>query len=169
MQVRVSTSNTRGYKFAKAARQGKEPTMQFENTLTINASADQVFAYLAQPENLPRWNYALDTTEQTSPGPIGVGTTYRQTRHLPRPAEENFRVIEYEPPSLLTIDGDFGPFTGTSTYRLTAVDQHTTQLVNSFHLSATGAAKAVAAVAGPQVKHAVAENLDVLKSILETQ
>jgi uncharacterized protein YndB with AHSA1/START domain len=71
--------------------------MQFENTLTINAPADEVFAYLAQPENLPRWNYALDRTEQTSPGPIGVGTTYRQTRTLPRPAEEHFRITEYNP------------------------------------------------------------------------
>jgi hypothetical protein len=98
-----------------------------------------------------------------------VGTTYRQTRHLPRRAEEHFRVTEYEPPNLLTIDGDFGPFTGTSTYRLTAVDQHTTELANNFHLTATGAAKALAVVAGPQVKHAVAKNLDVLKEILETR
>lgn len=143
--------------------------MQFENTLTINAPADRVFEYLAQPENLPHWNYALDTTEQTSPGSIGVGTTYRQTRHIPHPAEEHFRVTEYEPPSLLTIDGDFGPFTGTSTYRLSAVDQRTTELVNSFHLTASGAAKALSAVAGPQIKHAVAKNLEVLKEILETR
>ncbi|MFD9595533.1 SRPBCC family protein [Kitasatospora sp. NPDC059973] len=143
--------------------------MQFENTLTINAPADQVFAYLAQPENLPRWNYALDTTEQTSPGPIGVGTTYRQTRTLPRPAEEHFRITDYDPPNLLTVDGDFGPFSGTATYRLTAADQHTTRLVNTVHLTASGALKAVAALAGPQVKHAVAKNLDVLKATLEAR
>ncbi|MGX1668790.1 SRPBCC family protein [Streptomyces sp. NPDC055400] len=72
--------------------------MQFENTLTINAPAGEVFAYLAPPENPPRWNYALDRTEQTSPGPVGVGTAYLQTRTLPRPAEEHFRVTEYAPP-----------------------------------------------------------------------
>ena len=44
--------------------------MQFDNTLTINAPVGEVFAYLARPENLPRWNYALDRTEQTSPGPF---------------------------------------------------------------------------------------------------
>ncbi|MEU9048247.1 MULTISPECIES: SRPBCC family protein [unclassified Kitasatospora] len=43
--------------------------MQFDNTLTINAPISEVFAYLARPENLPRWNYALDRTEQTSPLP----------------------------------------------------------------------------------------------------
>lgn len=143
--------------------------MQFDNTLTINAPADEVFAYLARPQNLPHWNYALDHTEQTSPGPIGVGTTYRQTRTLPRPAEEHFRITEYDPPNLLTMDGDFGPFTGAATYRLTPLDQHTTRLVNTFHLTATGALKAVATIAGPQVKHAVAKNLNVLKNILETR
>ncbi|MBD0689600.1 SRPBCC family protein [Streptomyces sp. CBMA123] len=143
--------------------------MQFENTLTIHAPADEVFAYLARPENLPRWNYALDTTERTSPGPIGVGSTYRQTRTLPRPAEEHFRITEYDPPSLLTAEGDFGPLTGTTTYRLTPFDQHTTRLVNTVHLTASGALKAVAALAGPRVKHAVAKNLDVLRDILETR
>lgn len=143
--------------------------MRFDNTLTINAPVGEVFAYLARPENLPRWNYALDHTEQTSPGPIGVGSTYRQTRTIPRPAEEHFRITEYDPPNLLTIDGDFGPFTGTATYRLTPLDQHTTRLVNTVHLTAPGALKAITAITGPRVKHAVAKNLDVLKNILETR
>ncbi|WP_186382938.1 SRPBCC family protein, partial [Amycolatopsis rhizosphaerae] len=123
-------------------------TMQFDNTLTINAPVSEVFAYLAHPENLPRWNYALDHTEQTSPGPIGVGSTYRQTRTLPRPAEEHFRITEYDPPNLLTAKGDFGPFAGTTTYRLTSLDQYATRLVNTIHLTASGAFKAVAAIAG---------------------
>ncbi|MBD0669726.1 SRPBCC family protein [Streptomyces sp. CBMA156] len=143
--------------------------MRFENTLTIHAPADEVFAHLARPENLPRWNHALDRTEQTSPGPIGVGSTYRQTRTLPRPAEEHFRITEYDPPNLLTAEGDFGPLTGTTTYRLTPLDRHTTRLLNTVHLTASGALKAVAAVAGPRIKRAVAKNLDVLKDILETR
>ncbi|MGW7449206.1 SRPBCC family protein [Kitasatospora sp. NPDC054795] len=98
-----------------------------------------------------------------------ITCVYRQTRHLPRPAEEHFRVTEYDPPSLLTVDGDFGPFSGIATYRLTAIDQRTTRLVNSFHLTASGAAKVVAALAGSQIKRAVAKNLDVLKNLLETR
>ncbi|MFD8706595.1 SRPBCC family protein [Kitasatospora sp. NPDC059648] len=143
--------------------------MRFENTLTIDAPADEVFAYLARPENLPRWNYALDRTEQTSPGPIGIGTTYRQSRTLPRPAEEHFRITAYDPPNLLTADRDFGPFTGTTTYRLTPLDPRTTRLVNTVHLTAPGALRAIAAITGPRVKHAVAKNLDVLKDILEAR
>ncbi|WP_162002703.1 SRPBCC family protein [Streptomyces sp. CB01881] len=143
--------------------------MRFENTLTVDAPVGEVFAYLARPENPPRWNHALDTTEQTSRGPIGVGSTYRQTRTIPRPAEEHFRVVEHDPPNLLTMDGDFGPFSGTATYRLTPLDDHTTRLVNTCRLTAPGALKAVAAIAGPRIKHAVAKNLDALKNILETR
>ncbi|MFD7908541.1 hypothetical protein ACFV4G_40660 [Kitasatospora sp. NPDC059747] len=40
---------------------------------------------------------------------------------------------------------------------------------NTAHLTAPGALKAVAAIAGPRVKRAVAKNLDVLKGILETR
>jgi uncharacterized protein YndB with AHSA1/START domain len=143
--------------------------MRFDNALTINAPVGEVFVYLARSENLPRWNYALDHTEQTSPGPIGVGTTYRQTRTIPRPTEEHFRITAYDPPNLLTMDGNFGPFTGTASYQLTPLDQHATRLVNTFHVTALGALKAIAAIAGPRVKHAVAKNLNVLKDILETR
>jgi uncharacterized protein YndB with AHSA1/START domain len=141
--------------------------MRFDNTLTVNAPIADVFAYLARPEHLPRWNYALSHTEQTSPGPIGVGTTYRQTRTIPRPATEHFRIIEFDPPNLLAMDGDFGPLTGTASYRLTRLDEHTTRLVNTFRLTAPGALKAIAPIAGSNVKHAVAKNLSVLKQILE--
>ncbi|MFE7529296.1 SRPBCC family protein [Kitasatospora sp. NPDC057542] len=59
--------------------------MQLENTLTISAPADEVFAYLARPENLPRWNYALDRTEQTSRDRSG------SERRTARPARSRAR------------------------------------------------------------------------------
>ncbi len=47
----------------------------FENTVTIQRPAEDVFAFLADFENIPRWNYAIAATKKTSPGPVGVGTT----------------------------------------------------------------------------------------------
>jgi hypothetical protein len=143
--------------------------MDFDNTLLIDAPIREVFGYLARLENLPEWNYALRRTEQTSPGPVGVGSTFRQTRTLPRPAEETFRVTRFEPPSLLTVDGDFGPFRGTVTYELTAVGSHTTRLANTAHLNIPGALKVLTGLAGPRIKHEVAQNLHVLKTIIESR
>ena len=79
-------------------------------------------------ENIPRWNYAIQRTVKTSPGPVGVGTTYRQTRTIPRPIEEELVITVYEPDRLLAI---------------------------------------AAPLLSGQIKHAVAENILVLKDLLE--
>ena len=52
----------------------------FDNTVTIARPAGEVFAFLADFQNVPRWNYAIEQTRKLSPGPVGVGTAYRQTR-----------------------------------------------------------------------------------------
>src|SRR6266851_3914653 len=71
----------------------------FENTVTIQRPAEQVFAYLANFENVPAWNYAIEKTSKSSPGPVGVGTTYRQLRSVPRRSQEGFQVTIFEPAS----------------------------------------------------------------------
>ena len=49
-------------------------------------------AFLADLENVPRWNPAIEATRKTTPGPVGVGTTYRQVRASPRRTDEEFEV-----------------------------------------------------------------------------
>jgi hypothetical protein len=52
-----------------------EATMAtFQNTLTIQRPVGDVFAFLADFDNIPIWNYAILETRKTSPGPVGVGT-----------------------------------------------------------------------------------------------
>ena len=63
----------------------------FENTVTIQRPADEVFAFLADFENIPRWNYAIEETKKASAGPVGVGTRYRQTRTVPAGASRASR------------------------------------------------------------------------------
>lgn len=49
--------------------------------------------------------------------------------HDPAPGRGAPPRRQVRPPTLLTMDGDFGPFSGTTTSRLTPLDDHTTQLV----------------------------------------
>jgi len=49
----------------------------FQNTVTIRRAIDDVFAFLADFENVPAWNSAIVETKKTSPGPGGCGN------HLP--------------------------------------------------------------------------------------
>jgi uncharacterized protein YndB with AHSA1/START domain len=140
----------------------------FENTVTIRRAVEDVFAFLADFENIPSWNYAIVETKKTSPGPVGVGTTYRQLRSVPSRSEEGFQVTAFEPSSRLEVHGDIGPFTATISYLLAPTD-HGTRLTNVVDLeSASGVLRLVAPLAASRVKTAVAANLDTLKQLLET-
>jgi uncharacterized protein YndB with AHSA1/START domain len=140
--------------------------MKFTNVVTINRPRAEVFAYLARFENIPLWNYAISETRQLTSGQVGVGTRYRQLRTLPSRSEEEFEVVEFEPDRRLSLDGDLALFHGRVSYDLEAAGE-TTTLTNSMDLQASGAMNLVAQLATRRVQSAVAENLGVLKSLLE--
>jgi len=138
-----------------------------ENTVTIMRPAEEVFAYLADAENLPRWNYAIEQTRKITAGPVGVGTVYRQTRTIPSRSQEEFEIVVFQPPGQLVLDGTFGPFRARTSYLLEPVAGGT-GLTNRWELEATSAPlRLLAPVAIPRVKAAVAKNLRTLKQILE--
>ena len=141
--------------------------MHFTNTITIDRPAAEVFAFLAQFENVPQWNYAISETRKTSIGPVGVGVRYEQTRMLPTPSGERFEVAAYEPDRTLAIRGTFGSFPGRFTYELEPMGDRT-RLVNTVDLEHSGLMSIAASLMTSRVKAAVAANLGALKQILES-
>ena len=53
-----------------------------ERVATIATPPDELFAYLADLENLDQWMAGIVSAEVTSPAEIGVGTTARVIRAL---------------------------------------------------------------------------------------
>ena len=140
----------------------------FENTVIIRRPVEEVFAFLADFENVPQWNYAIVETTKTSPGPVGVGTTYRQTRSVPTRSEEGFEVTAFEPPRRLEIHGQIGPFRARISYLLEPTGSET-RLRNAVDLGSSGPLTLVAPLVTSRVKHAVAANLDTLEQLLSTR
>jgi hypothetical protein len=140
--------------------------MRFANTVTIDRAPGDVFAYLAQFENVPRWNYAIAETRKVSNGPVAVGARYLQLRTVPNRSEETFEVVEFEPDRRLVIRGQIGPFSGDIAYQLDGA-AIATVLTNTCDLRAHGPLSVVTPLLTRQVKSAVSANLDVLKQILE--
>jgi carbon monoxide dehydrogenase subunit G len=138
----------------------------FENTVTIRRPVAAVFAFLADFENVPAWNDAIVETRKVSPGPVGVGTTYRQIRSVPRRSQEGFEVTVFEPASRLEVQGELGPFEARLSYALEPAAGGT-KLTNAVELRASGLLSMVAPLATSRVKRAVAANLDTLRQILE--
>ena len=85
-------------------------TTYVENVIRIERPREEVFAFLADLENLPSWNPAIEATWKTSPSSVGVGTTYRQIRSAPERTEEVLEVTTFDPPRRLIVDGEIGPF-----------------------------------------------------------
>ncbi len=125
-----------------------------------------MFEFLADPHNIPLWNYAITGVEVLTSGPVAVGTLIRQSRSLPRPGQEVLEVTEFQPPNTLVLRGTLGPLSGSLSYRLEAV-QGGTQIVNSADLHAAGLLRLLAPISTNRLGSAVAQNLEKLKQVLE--
>jgi len=53
-----------------------------ERSAEIGATPGEIYAFLADPANLPRWQTGIVSAERTSPGPIRTGSTARVVREL---------------------------------------------------------------------------------------
>jgi uncharacterized protein YndB with AHSA1/START domain len=135
----------------------------FENQITINRPVGEVFEFLADLKNLPKWNYFLKAVTQTSTGSPGVGATYHQIR---RSDQQHLRIREFERDRLLVVETippskpelrrriDFSP------------EGEATNLLDSWDLD-LGVPKLLEPIAARRTRSGVRDNLEKLKHLLE--
>ncbi len=76
--------------------------MHVERTVTIERPIEEVFEYVATPENDPTWIPTSLKHERTSPGPMRVGmTTQEDQEFFGRTSRDTWEVTEYEPPAVI--------------------------------------------------------------------
>jgi len=81
--------------------------------VTVEVDVDrpppQVFGYLEDVENNPKWIPNMLSCRWTTPAPVGVGSKYEQTSHfLGREIHTSFEVTEHHPGRLVTIESREG-------------------------------------------------------------
>jgi uncharacterized membrane protein len=137
--------------------------LEFENTIHIDRPVDEVFAFLSDFENIPKWNYYVLEVRQLSKNPIGVGTTYHQIR---KTDEQDFRIIEFEPNHTVAVKTL--PQASPSFERKFTLyaEGDTTRLRDEWKLD-MGRPAIFERLARGRVKSAVAENLAKLEELLE--
>lgn len=138
----------------------------FSNTIEIRRPRAEVFDYLADLEHTPAWNWAIDRTERLDAGPVAVGSRYRQTRHTPAPAVEYLTITDMSPPRRLTVEGELGPFRATLHYQLEQAAE-ATLVRNDVELRGRGGTRLLEPVLRGRIAHSVADNLRVLRRLLE--
>ena len=137
--------------------------LEFENTIYIDRPIGEVFAFLSDFENIPKWNYYVVDVRQRSESPIGVGTTYHQVR---KTDEQDFRITEFEPNhtvAVKTLPQSSPDFARKFTLN---AEGNTTRIRDEWKLD-TGRPTILERLALRRVKSAVAHNLTKLKELLE--
>ncbi|TLZ50780.1 MAG: hypothetical protein E6K18_06520 [Methanobacteriota archaeon] len=86
---------------------------------TIAASPGRVFAVLSDLGQARQWMPAIQKVENVSPGPFGLGTSWRETRQAgKRVFESTIRITGYEPAKVLAFIVEGKGMTGQMRFTL---------------------------------------------------
>jgi uncharacterized protein YndB with AHSA1/START domain len=73
---------------------------RFEGTTVIDRPIEEVFAFLADGENDPKFSPRVLEIAKTTDGPPGVGTVFASTvKDAGMKTKREFRITEFEPPT----------------------------------------------------------------------
>jgi uncharacterized protein YndB with AHSA1/START domain len=138
-----------------------------EYTVTVDRPAAQVFAYLADGGNNPRWRDGVLEIQRSSGGD-GVGATYRQVLRGPagRRLRGDYRITAYRPPERLEFEVIAGPVRPVGTFTLSARGSGSTSVTFALEHRPKGIARLMEAMVSRQMRHEVRQ-LDRLKADLE--
>jgi len=71
---------------------------RIEESVEIKRPVDKVFAFTTDAKSWPKWQSTIPEAEQTSQGPVGVGTTFKGTLHMMGLSMKwTAKATEYEP------------------------------------------------------------------------
>src|SRR5918996_4130331 len=126
--------------------------LRFKNKLVINRSVSDVFSFISNFENMPKWNYFVLEVTKLSEGSIGLNTTFRQVR---KTDTQEYKITEFEPNRRVTIE-TLPPYSKLiMRFTFEQTNDHTI-LIDEWELD-TGKPAFIEKLAGGNVKSAVAE------------
>jgi uncharacterized membrane protein len=134
----------------------------------VDRPLDEVFAFVGDVRNRPRWDDSVESEELTSPEPITVGSTVRtRLRSMGKEYEYTWEIVEHQPPNRMRVESTAGPFPTTLVFQFDGADGGTR--VNA---SVTGRPAGLMWLLQPMIARTTQKNLDRgyarLKRLLET-
>jgi uncharacterized membrane protein len=137
--------------------------IKFENIISIDRPISDVFAFLSNFENIPKWNYYILEVKKLSSDPVGIGSLYHQVR---KTDEQDFRITEFDknrkvvvktlPQSSPSLEMEFTLYE----------DGSLTRIRDEWRLD-SGWPAPIEWLGARRIKSAVSENLKKLKQLLE--
>ena len=76
----------------------------------VDKPINDVFAFVGNPNNMSKWNTAVVSLEQITPGDVGVGTKFKSVGEMMgRRIEGEMQIISYEPDTKCGFQMNAGP------------------------------------------------------------
>ena len=133
----------------------------------IDKPVKDVFAFITNPSNMSKWNSAVVSLEQVTPGNVGIGTKFKSVGEmLGRRIEGEMQVIAFEPDSKYGFQMDAGPVQVNVTLTFKTVGTGTKLSLNA-QGNPGGLFKLAEGVMQGRVKTMMEDNLARLKTVLE--
>lgn len=140
-----------------------------EASILINKPVNDVFAFLLDGTNNPRWRPAVIDIQKMQGKPEGVGAVYKQGLKGPggRRIDGDYEITEARPNELIKFQVIAGPARPQGTYAFKA-EGNSTQLTFTLHFEPKGLGRLMDPMITNTMKEEVA-TLSNLKSTLESQ
>jgi carbon monoxide dehydrogenase subunit G len=139
----------------------------FDISTLVDRPLPEVFTFLSNPLNLPKWQTMIDSIEQVTPGAVAVGSKYKVSAEMMgRKIDGVMEVITFEPPVKFGFTNQAGPMQVTVTATLKPVGTGAKITLNA-QGNPGGVFKLAEGVLTKQIKSQMETNLANLKTLLE--
>ena len=141
--------------------------VKVEVSVMIDRPAEEVWTFMSDLSNVPKWDTSVSEVRQTSAGPLGVGSTCDYKEKMAN-TTISMRVTEYEPNRRLSFEHTSGPFKGSAlTYSLETIEGKT-RMTRTDDLKLSGFYKLFGPLVVRRMKRGIAAGFGNLKRLLES-
>ena len=140
---------------------------KFEKRILINRPVEEVWKFISNIENMPRWDRGVLEARQTSEGPMGVGSTVQVVRQfLGRRRIGNFRVADVVPNRTVAIQAGGMGVRGEVRYTFEPVEGGT-RMTSSAEVVFGGWLKLITPIIRPMLERDGRDDLANVKRVME--
>jgi uncharacterized membrane protein len=138
-------------------------------TVEINRSQADVFAYLDQLERHGEWQQGIVRTSDVTPGPVQVGSKATDVRRMPggMKAKVTYEIVEHDPPRRTVFKGTNGPVRVAGSVTVEPLDATRSKLTLELDFEGRGIGMLFAPMARRQAAREVPADQQRLKERLE--
>lgn len=143
-------------------------TLELQTRIDIHRPSGEVFDFVADQTNAPRWQHGLHEVRRITPGPVGVGTEHVFVRRFAgMNIESRNRYLAYEPGRFVSFEIPTGKITGEASYLVEPAGVNTSRLISEVHFCVSGLAGLATPVLARVFERDSKKDEATLKDLLE--